>query len=274
MICKLLGTAAAEGIPALFCECNVCDDAAKYGSKNIRGRSGALINEKILIDFPPDIWSYKVKYNLDLAAITHIFFTHSHLDHLASGELCYSHKMYANRKSPDAPLYIYGNEKVLDVIRDAFIFDMSYVPENIVLNKISAFETVEADGVRVTALPAVHDQREECLFYLLEQDRKVLIAFDSGEIKDEVYTYLADKHLDAVVLDCTFGNLEPRRGVSHMCFKDNVHVKQRLMKQGSATGETTFISTHFSHNGLVNYIDFSTMAEGTCFVSAYDGMYV
>ena len=34
-----LGTSAAEGIPALFCHCDVCRYARKYKGKNVRTRS-------------------------------------------------------------------------------------------------------------------------------------------------------------------------------------------------------------------------------------------
>lgn len=61
MIFRYMGTAAAEGIPALFCQCDVCRRAAEAGGRNIRGRSGAMINGKILIDFPADMFSYKVR---------------------------------------------------------------------------------------------------------------------------------------------------------------------------------------------------------------------
>ncbi len=36
---KYLGTAAAEGIPALFCNCKHCASARELSGKNIRTRS-------------------------------------------------------------------------------------------------------------------------------------------------------------------------------------------------------------------------------------------
>ena len=51
---KFLGTAAAEGIPALFCDCAVCQNARKVGGKEIKTRSQAIVDDKILIDFPAD----------------------------------------------------------------------------------------------------------------------------------------------------------------------------------------------------------------------------
>ena len=51
---KYLGTAAAEGVPAIFCSCEVCKKARELGGRNIRTRSQAIIDDRLLIDFPPD----------------------------------------------------------------------------------------------------------------------------------------------------------------------------------------------------------------------------
>ena len=51
---QYLGTAAAEGWPAVFCNCPLCKRAALLGGRNIRTRSQALINKDLLIDLPPD----------------------------------------------------------------------------------------------------------------------------------------------------------------------------------------------------------------------------
>ena len=39
---QFLGTSAAEGIPALFCNCPACQYAYKTGGKEIRMRAGAM----------------------------------------------------------------------------------------------------------------------------------------------------------------------------------------------------------------------------------------
>ena len=49
-----LGTAAAEGWPAMFCRCPSCTESAKHGGKSIRSRSQSLVNDDLLIDFPAD----------------------------------------------------------------------------------------------------------------------------------------------------------------------------------------------------------------------------
>ena len=43
-----LGTAAAEAIPALFCNCEWCRRAAANGGKDVRTRSQALIDDCLL----------------------------------------------------------------------------------------------------------------------------------------------------------------------------------------------------------------------------------
>ena len=84
---KYLGTSAAEGIPAMFCNCNICTQAKKLGGKNIRTRSQAVIDDRLLIDFPPDTYTHVIYGGLDLTKIYSCIVTHSHSDHLYSKDL-------------------------------------------------------------------------------------------------------------------------------------------------------------------------------------------
>lgn len=74
------GTAAAEGFPALFCECRYCQKARELGVKNIRTRTSCLIDDQYLIDFPPDTYMHVLYGKLKLSKIRHIIVTHSHED--------------------------------------------------------------------------------------------------------------------------------------------------------------------------------------------------
>lgn len=268
---QYMGTAAAEGIPALFCECEVCARAEAAGGRNIRGRSGAMANGHVMLDFPPDMWHNKVRYGLNLAAVTDIFFTHSHIDHLAGNELCYIHPMYANRKAPEKALRLHGNARVLEVIRAAFAFDSGALPDCVSLHLLEAFAPVMAGDVVITPLPAVHDKREACMVFLLESGgKRLLYANDTAMLPEETFAYLHGKRLDVASLDCTAARQPGMR--SHMGFAENLAARERLISIGAADVQTLFISNHFSHNGLVNYDDFAALAEGTGFISSYDGM--
>jgi phosphoribosyl 1,2-cyclic phosphate phosphodiesterase len=266
-----LGTAAAEGIPALFCECDICRYAQEKGGRNLRMRASAIIDQTILIDFPPDMLTAKMRYNLNLASVEAVFFTHSHIDHLASKELCYYHGMYSNRINPLSVLRLYGNEKVLDTIRQDFVFDMETLPDCVALHWMEPFRPVTIGSTRVTALPARHDPREECLIYLIEQPgARLLYANDTAMPPDETLDFLQGRRLDAVSLDCTTGRFPC--GTVHMGFPDNLALRRRLMALNAADERTRFISHHFSHNGRVNYDDFGALAAGSGFESSYDGM--
>ena len=64
-----LGTGAAEGIPAIFCECPVCKTARLKAGKEIRTRTQALIDDELLIDFGPDTYMHSLQYGIDLSYI-------------------------------------------------------------------------------------------------------------------------------------------------------------------------------------------------------------
>ncbi len=266
-----LGTAAAEGIPALFCECDICRYALIRGGRNLRMRSCAMIDDSIMIDFPPDMLSSRVKYRLNLAKLNAVFFTHSHIDHLASKELCYYHKMYSNRENPRSVLHLYGNEKVLDTIRQDFVFDMNRLPGCVALHPVTPFQAVVVGSTAITPLPALHDRREQCMIYLIERPGiRVLYANDTTMLPEETLTFLKGKRLTLASLDCTTGRHACH--TSHMGFPDNLKLKDRFIELGAADENTRFISHHFSHNGHVNYDDFPGLSGNSGFESSYDGM--
>ncbi len=62
---RYLGTAAAEGIPAIFCDCEVCRKSRELGGRNFRTRSQAIIDDTLLIDFPSDTYAHFLNYNLN-----------------------------------------------------------------------------------------------------------------------------------------------------------------------------------------------------------------
>lgn len=53
---KVLGSAAAECCPALWCECEFCEKARNEGGKNLRRRTSYLIDDDTLVDLGPDFF--------------------------------------------------------------------------------------------------------------------------------------------------------------------------------------------------------------------------
>jgi phosphoribosyl 1,2-cyclic phosphate phosphodiesterase len=264
------GTAAAEGFPAVFCECKYCQKARELGGKNVRTRSSCLINEEHLIDFPPDTYMHTLYSGLRLSKVKHIIITHSHQDHFAPDDLCMVCPPFAYPKENEV-VYVYGNEKVYEKFKLAEC-EIGRYKEYLQFVPVYLGITFKAGDAEITPLLADHgDGSEICHIYVIKLSNKYLLyGHDTGYFPEETWEALKDFKLDGVILDCTCGKLECERG--HMGISTNVKVKERLMKQGSADNKTTFIVTHYSHNCDPLYEDMVKLAEGNGFTATFDGM--
>ena len=279
---QFLGTAAAEGAPALFCDCDVCRYAREKGGKEIRTRSGAMIDDLLKIDFGPDSYHHALVNGLDYSKVHSLFITHTHSDHLQLKEFACRKPPYAHAPENDPPMTVYGNaavgEKLAPFLSDRTLF-----------HEMKPFETVEAEGYRVTALEAVHCvssdaaagypvvhegktylRSEQALFYLFEKDgESILYAHDTDEFTQADLDFLAGKKLDVISMDCTNGHLELDY-VGHMGIRENKRMREKLLANGAADEHTIFVAHHFSHNGLLPYEEMEKRLPG--FLVSYDSM--
>ena len=273
---KYLGTAAAEGWPAMFCACDSCKKARAAGGRNIRTRSQAIIDDKLLIDFPADTYMHVLYQGLDLANITSCIITHNHSDHLYPADLEMRRKGYAYLPS-DVPLTIHGTEpsgvKIQGII-DKYDLDNQH---RVAFRHITPFAPFTVDGYTVTALQADHDPRCDPVLYAISDgdrngDTSILYANDTGYFPDETWSYLQQQrpYFKFISLDCTTGIEKCRR--NHMGIETNVEVKHRLIEMGCADDNTIFCANHFSHNGKAIYDDLAPIAQKYGLLVSYDGM--
>lgn len=246
---QFLGTGAAEGIPALFCQCPLCRKAEAAGGREIRTRCGALVNNRILIDLTPDIFLHKLRFGLDLSAVEGVVVTHSHSDHFDGAELtkrCTSHYC---RIEGERPFKVYGNGTVCGLGRESLRLEFG-AGENpsVTFEEVKPYDTWEFGGVRFSAVPACHDPGETCLIYVLEdKESRVLYANDTGMLTQGAFDFLEGKVFDMVSLDCTFGaGKAPVPG--HMGMEENRLFLDELKWRGCLGEETVVYATHFSHN--------------------------
>lgn len=263
---QYLGTAAAEGVPALFCNCEHCTYARKAGGREIRTRSGALVDDFIKIDFPADAYMQMLQNGLDYSALDHILITHTHADHYCVKELSNRKHPYSQKKKTENPLTVYGNEAGYEMIKNA-------LEEGVLEYKIvKPYEAFSIRDYAVTPLKAVHAFDQTALFYLIERNREALLyAHDTDEFTDEHLEFLKGKRLSMVSLDCTNGILEGDY-IGHMGISDNLRMREKLYKIGAADEKTVFIANHFSHNGLVSHAEMEKRLPG--FLVSYDGRVV
>lgn len=276
---QYLGTAAAEGWPALFCCCPACTEAVRRGGKSIRTRSQAVIDDCMLIDFPPDSYMHMLLYGVDLPHIETCLITHTHDDHFYDRDLL-MHGPYFATHPAEKPLMMYGNDEMVRRIEA-----MKNVPEDalqleaIRWKELQPFTMYPIGGYSITPLLARHKRNERCYNYLVERDgKRLLYAHDTAVFHEETWTYLETEkvRLDLVSLDCTF--VLGYCGTSHMGIKECNAVRTRLLENGCAHEKTIFVLNHFSHVGgldeqgnLYLHEEIEEIAKTLDFVVSYDG---
>lgn len=270
---QYLGTAAAEGIPGLFCGCETCRIAREKGGRDIRSRSQAIVNDTLLIDFPCDTFLHSIRFGIDLSQIKHCLITHIHGDHLYPTEFEYLRSGFCRLPETYGGFHLYGSADAAEKMNDT----VRYAGGNLICHVVNAFEPFHIGDLKITALQAKHGTAHPFI-YMIEQGQKALLyGHDTDLFPEETWEYLkrAGIVFRAVSLDCTEGAHEELGYEGHMCLGRNVNCRQKMLDLGMADGDTVFVLNHFSHNGLnVNYDRFREIAEPLHFATSYDGMTV
>ena len=266
---KFLGTAAFEAIPSLFCVCENCKKIRKIGGKSLRTRTQAIIDDRLLIDFPPDTVSHILSNNIDLSKVKNCLITHSHPDHLYVEDMMILKEGFATTDE-DYSITYYSTE-----IAGKKIGAMLAAVPKMSLQNVREFDRLTVDKYTVTVLPAIHGKDTGPVIYQIEDGKNtVLYGLDTHFLHNDIFEYWkkTKPYFSLVVLDCT-GALTPVDYVGHMSLLDNIDVKNRMIKIGVADEKTIFVSNHFSHNGSgVIYEEFSRIAAKEGILTSYDGM--
>ncbi|MBN9501927.1 MAG: hypothetical protein BGO01_09375 [Armatimonadetes bacterium 55-13] len=238
---KLLGTGAADGIPAIFSSSEVCRKALEPGSKDCRTRAAALIDECIKIDLGPDTLGQIQRNGLDPTLWDAIVFTHSHEDHFTASEIQYS--MYPFNSNEYTPFTIYSNPTVSSIIWTRY----PDWPLDIVTTQV--FETYQIGDYQLTPILAKHAEPEECHNLIFEKDGKRFgYMTDTGLWPEVTWEYLEATKLDAMVIECTDG-LHDSGYDGHLALCELVPVIERLRLAGTLSQESPVFTTHHSHLG-------------------------
>ena len=261
-----LGTAAAEGWPAVFCDCEACRQASLLGGKNIRTRLGAIVDDVLLIDLNPDLYAQKLQFGLDLLKIRDVIITHNHGDHNTPLYMEFRNPVYYGKRLPVLP--VYGPSDVMEALSPYAGF--------LKMNTVDSGDEFDTYMHHVTTLPAVHNAKLG-KFYLIERGGKsFLFMHDTGIECEQALRMLRermDRPVDLISVDCTYGpNPLPPGYTSHMGFAENIRLKERLLREGVADGHTRFVCAHFSHNGHMLHDQMCSVMNPYGFEIAYDGM--
>ena len=268
-----LGTAAAEGLPAPFCTCAICENARVRRGREVRSRSQMLIDGELLIDFPPDTYYHALTHDLRLGGVHTLLVTHDHMDHWFPAGLINRHSAY--QKGATGVLHVYGNEAVGRSFERHFssaLYSAQPIGEFVQFHAIHGGERVRRCGWEITAVPADHDWLQECLIYICKKDGKTLLyAHDTGlRLRDAAWELLAAGRYDLVSVDATMG-LESCP-YNHMGIPDAERFFAKLSELGCIDERTLCVCSHFSHNGGLTHEALTRRAKR--WLPAYDGMEV
>ncbi|EPF25541.1 hypothetical protein HMPREF1221_02091 [Treponema socranskii subsp. paredis ATCC 35535] len=275
---RYLGTGAAEGFPAPFCECAACERVRRLGGKNRKTRSCTLINEHILIDLSPDIFMQSWENRLHLSAVDTIVFTHSHDDHLDLMSLMLRCKdgatVLPSIKRDENYISIWCNDAVREKINKKFSEEKHADPSKLHFSKIAYGVPFAVGDIEFTAFEADHIKGEECcIFALSDGTHSFLYGNDTGLPPERTFDALNryGKVFSAISLDCARGTLP---GDAHMGLAEDKTVCERLRSCGLIDASTKIYLNHFSHMCGLAPDEFASLAEKDDMYLTHDGMVV
>jgi len=278
MRCFFLGTGAADGVPALFCECEVCEEARRRGGADRRTRSTVLIDGTVKIDLPPDTLAHVHAYpELRLGRMEHLLFTHSHDDHFAVRELqylapCFAPQRGCNGAATTTPLTVWGTQELLARVHPELMGCFQRPP--LKLCPLEPFVETRVGHLRVTPIVAHHKNDELCFNFLLrdpDSGATLLYGTDTGWWDPPTWEFLEGRRLDAMVLECGKGAVSGGYD-GHLDVDQCIAVHERLVSTGGLAAGAPCYLTHVSHTGLLLHKELSERVAPHGIRVAYDGL--
>lgn len=273
---RYLGTAAAEGWPAVFCRCEHCDRARAAGGRNIRTRSQAIIDSDMLIDFPPDANMHMLVNNIDYSAVKYLLITHPHSDHFAPLDLAFRDEDYYAHNLTEEKLILAGPVKVIEAYENYFRrFSDERRCKYITPMVLENYVTYTFGDYTVTPLRANHmNGTDASCYHISDGNKNLLYLHDTGLLFDDVWEYLETNNIkaDFVSLDCTYVTLPSFGG--HMGLDTCKITRDMMLEKGIINKDTPVCINHFSHNGKAIYDELVPIAAEDGFLTSYDGMEV
>lgn len=272
---KVLGSAAAECCPALWCECEFCEKARKEGGKNLRRRTSYLIDDDTLVDLGPDFFWQIQEFGIDERKLKRIIVTHPHEDHLNPVELSWRHTGFS-KVSKD--LHILGAKSIMTrIMHFASLSEITYSMEELHLKPIllEHGRYAKDDDLRIIPLNANHALGKNPFVYIISRGgRKLFICNDTGLLPEESMKVLAGQQVDIMFIDATMGFIYPDCQNHHLGVNTVVKVRDDLLKIGALKKDAIVIANHFSHNGNPLQTDLEAFFNPKGIQVAYDGMTV
>lgn len=240
-------------------ECKV----RKKSVKDFRRKGGVLIDDKILIDAPADIFDVAEELGFSdmFENVNDIIISHSHEAHFSVETIA---KLAGNKL-----IRIYATGKVLDLIPDS---------SNIEKIKLSTSLPVQIGEYTLYSLLANHltnIKGEMCLNFVISKDKTLLYALDGGGISFNAWKTLSQLKIDAVIAECA---LELSETSYASTYHNNIEatkvLRDILVSGGISAPSVKFVLTHIpSDRKRPIHDELSSAAKSFGMSVAYDGYF-
>ena len=240
-----------------------CKNKKKY-SKEYRGRGGVLVDERLLIDAPSDIFDVACDLGFDkmFDTVTDVLISHSHSGHFSPEAI----DRLASRKR----VRIFASREVLSRLSDN---------PNIEKYEIGVFTQFTVGDYTVSALPSNHSTdvyTEECFNFLLLGEKNLFYALDGGFINKRAFHILKHVKLDAVILD---GALDLENMSEESLYHNDIPTltrMKRIFESAGVAGERTrFIVSHVPTDKKREvHTELSPIVAKEGMALAYDGYFL
>lgn len=271
-----LGTGSASGIPDPFCSCDYCKKIRELGGKNLRKRSSFLLDDKILLDFSPDIRTQIIENKIDFNKIKGIVLSHTHNDHLDIQELIKikdSVHVFINEIS-----YEWLNSEIKKGIKPKHQAKLIERTQHLNITPMKNFIPFEFEGFEFTPIEARHtglNAGELGMNFIIKDkyNSTRLHASDTGVYSEKTFNFIKNYRFDSIVIECTFLDCN-KNNVDHLDLKTLKEVLTKLEDFKSINSKTPIIVTHFGHDPMKTHKEIEELVKKLPFnISvAYDSM--
>ncbi len=236
---QLLGTGSSDGWPNPWCSCASCHAARTAGE--LRGQTGVLVDDRVLLDCGPDVPRAATRFGADLGTVDLLLIGHAHPDHCGPQALMW--RGWSSR-----------SERPLEVIAPAAVIERCR-PWADPTGPIS-FTAVEpgADLVRLGYRVRTHAARHggadigpAVLYDVTGPDgARLLYAVDTAPLPDGELPGDPAQPYDVLLLEDTFGDDDQRVG-DHHGLDDFAATVSALRRTGALTSRSQVVAVHLGH---------------------------
>ena len=169
----------------------------KKTTRDYRKRGGVLIDERLLIDAPEDIFEVAEELGFPdvFSKVTDIVISHSHPGHFSPEALA--------RLAEKKRIRVFASRAVLRTIADIPMLD---------LVEIAPFTQFNTGYHKVAVIPSNHNTEnpdEPCFNFVIMADKNLFYMLDGGWINRPAFDALRQIRIDGVIMECALGCAPP-----------------------------------------------------------------